>query len=196
MIIDLHNHAELSKNTTLTFSDYIKKSKEKGLSFAITEHNQLYKNEENFSENFAFTGIEILNDYGDFLVFGAPEECIEKRNDMFKLIEFVHENGGIIIAAHPFSGYGICNVINSKDANEIIKLVDAIEVYNGRAKEEECKKAYSLAREHKKPCVGGSDAHNRSELFKCGTKFAENIESIEQLVAAIKDGCCEPVLIG
>lgn len=195
MIIDLHNHCELSKNTSLKLTDYICKAKDLGVSVAITEHNRLYNVQGKIGTVFVFAGIEILNNYGDFIVFGAPEDCIELRNNMFELIDYVHKVGGIIIAAHPFSGYGVCRVNKKEVANEIIKLVDAIEVYNGQSERKLWVKAEDLARIYKKPRVGGSDAHNAGDLFKVGTRFFEKIENIYDLVCAIKNGRCEPVII-
>ncbi|MBO8140377.1 MAG: PHP domain-containing protein [Thermosipho sp. (in: Bacteria)] len=195
MIIDLHNHCELSKNTSLKLTDYIRKAKVLGVSVAITEHNRLYNVQGKVDGVSVFAGIEILNNYGDFIVFGAPEDCIELRNDMFEFIDYVHKLGGVVIAAHPFSGHGVCKVNKKEVANEIIKLVDAIEVYNGKSERKFWKQAIKLAKTYKKPCVGGSDAHNAGDLFKVGTRFFEKIENIYDLVNAIKNGRCEPVII-
>ncbi len=42
MIIDLHNHAELSRNTTARLGDYLERARRLGVGIAITEHNRLY----------------------------------------------------------------------------------------------------------------------------------------------------------
>ncbi|QTA37908.1 PHP domain-containing protein [Thermosipho ferrireducens] len=195
MVIDLHNHCELSKNTDLKLTDYVKRAKVLNISLAITEHNRLYNVQGKVNGVHVFSGIEILNDYGDFIVFGAPESCVELRNNIFEFIDYVHKSGGVVIAAHPFSGYGVCRINKNGLANEIIKLVDAIEVYNGKAERRFWQQAEKLARIYKKPGTGGSDAHNVSDLFKVGTQFFEKIENIYDLVKAIKDGKCKPVLI-
>lgn len=195
MIIDLHNHAELSKHTDLVIDDYILKAKEFNVSAAITEHNRLYNKEGKVDEVLIFSGIEVLNDYGDFLVFGTPEKCIDIRQDIFKLIDYVHSHKGIIIAAHPFSGYGICKVLNENMAGKIIERLDGIEVYNGRTSKEEWNRALNLAAAYKKTCIGGSDAHEKRDLFKVGTLFVDNIENIYDLVKAVKNGRCKPIVI-
>ncbi len=195
MIIDLHNHCELSKNTSLSFDDYLQNAQKKEISFAITEHNCLYYRSGKIGNISFFSGIEILNNYGDFIVFGAPEDCVGLRQDMHKLINYIHRCGGVIIAAHPYSGYGVCKSTDDETANEILKLVDAIEVYNGLADDDSCKKADILAQIHKKPSTGGSDAHNINELFTAGTKFIDKIENINDLVNSIKYGRCEPIKI-
>ncbi|SHH21749.1 PHP-associated domain-containing protein [Thermosipho atlanticus] len=195
MIIDLHNHCELSKNTNLKLDDYVKKAKVLGISLAITEHNCLYNISGKINGVSIFSGIEVLNDYGDFIVFGAPESCVELRNDFLEFVSYVHKSGGIIIAAHPFSGYGVCRVNDKKLASEIISLVDAIEVYNGKVAYKCWLQAKELAKAYKKTQTGGSDAHNIDDLFKVGTRFFDDIDSINDLVSAIKEGRCEPVII-
>ncbi|MBT1247868.1 PHP-associated domain-containing protein [Thermosipho sp. 1244] len=47
----------------------------------------------------------------------------------------------------------------------------------------------------KKPQTGGSDVHNIGDLFKVGTHFFDDVDSIYDLVSAIKEGRCEPVII-
>lgn len=138
--------------------------------------------------------MEILNDYGDFIVFGASEDCL-KRRDIFELIDYVHKCGGIIIAAHPFSGYGVCKVLDSELSNKIIRCVDAVEVLNGRANREEWKKAEQIAAMFNKPCTGGSDAHNKEDLFHVGTIFFDKIENINDLICTVKSGRCKPSII-
>lgn len=195
MIIDLHNHSELSKNTSLKTLDYINHAKNTDISFAITDHNRLFNRSTKQDGINLFAGIEILNNYGDFLVFGVTERCIQIRQDMFELMDYIHENDGVIIAAHPYSGYGICNVLEKKRYEELIPYIDAIEVYNGLSSIEDIKKAEQLAKQYNKPRTGGSDAHHKFQLLKYGTKFTKEIINIQQLVEAIKNGNCEPVII-
>jgi hypothetical protein len=109
VIIDIHNHGELSINTSLTFDDYLVEVQAKSISFAITEHNRLSQKSGIFGEITVFSGMEILNDYGHYLVFGAPQDAIAKR-DIFDLIDYVHESGGVIIVAHPYKCPGLCKV--------------------------------------------------------------------------------------
>ena len=71
--------------------------------------------------------------------------------DIFALIDYVHRRGGVIIAAHPFAGYGVCRAVDPRTADRIIARVDAVEVLNGRAAAEDCEKATRLAMAHDKP---------------------------------------------
>lgn len=195
MIIDLHNHAEFSKNTDLSIHDYTEEALRLNVSFAITEHNCIYKHSGVIDNVLVFPGMEILNDYGDFIVFGAPEDCL-KRRDIFELTDYVHQCGGIIIAAHPFSGYGVCKVLDSELSSNIIHHMDAVEVLNGRTDKDDWKKAEQIAALYSKPCTGGSDAHTKKDLFHIGTMFFDNIANINDLILAIKSERCKPVIIG
>jgi predicted metal-dependent phosphoesterase TrpH len=193
-IIDLHNHAEFSKNTDLSILDYTKEALRLNVSVAITEHNCIYKHAGIINNVLVFPGMEILNDYGDFIVFGAPEDCL-KRRDIFELIDYIHKCGGIIIAAHPFSGYGVCKVLDGELSNKIIRCVDAVEVLNGLANKDDCKKAKQIAAIYNKPCTGGSDAHHKKDLFQVGTMFFNKVENIYDLICAVKSGRCKPTFI-
>ena len=194
MIVDLHNHAEHSQNTDVTLRDYVRAARRLGVAVAITEHNRLYDRDGTVDGVLVLPGMEVLNDYGDFLVFGAPEDCLAYR-EIFALIDYVRRCGGVIIAAHPFSGYGVFRAVDRRTADRIIARVDAVEVLNGRASAEDCEQARRLAVAHGKPAVGGSDAHRAGEMFRAGTRFAHRIESVSDLVREIRRGRCEPVRI-
>ena len=194
MIVDLHNHAERSQNTDLRLEDYVREARRLGLAVAITEHNRLYDRGGVVDGVLVLPGIEVLNDYGDFLVFGAPEDCVAYR-EIFALIDYVHRCGGVIIAAHPFSGYGVCRAVDPAMAGRIIARVDPVAVLNGRASTDDCEKARRLAMAHGKPGVGGSDAHRAGEMFRMGTRFERRIEGVGDLVREIRLGRCEAVRI-
>ena len=194
MIIDLHNHAELSRNTTARLRDYLRRARGLGVGIAITEHNRLYHRGGEIASVPVFPGMEILNDYGDYLVFGAPEDCVAHRN-IFDLIDYVHRSGGVIIAAHPFAGHGVFRAVDSEMAHRIIARVDAVEVLNGRISAEANARAREAAAAHGKPGVGGSDAHSSEEMFRAATRFIHPVRTLGDLVQEIARGRCEPVLL-
>lgn len=192
MIVDLHNHAELSLNTAVGIEDYLPRARVLGVAVAVTEHNRLSRWGGTIGGVLVLPGMEVLNDYGDFLVFGAPEDCLSRR-DIFSLIDYVHRLGGVVIAAHPFTGHGVCRAVGPKMAREIIARVDAVEVLNGRAPAGDCARARRLAVAHGKPEVGGSDAHRPEEMFRAATHFAGEIKTVSDLVREIKAGRCRAV---
>jgi len=194
MIIDLHNHTELSHNASATLEDYVQRARELQVAVGITEHNRLHERGDVVDSVLVLSGIEILNDRGDYLVFGAPESCVGHR-DIFALIDYVHRCGGVIIAAHPFAGHGVCQMLGERTARKIIARVDAVEVLNGRISEPDNERARELAVACGKPGVGGSDAHHPREMFRAATRFAREIRTIADLVREIGLGRCEPVRI-
>ncbi|MHA1911331.1 MAG: PHP-associated domain-containing protein [Candidatus Kariarchaeaceae archaeon] len=194
MIIDIHNHAELSINTSLTFTDYLTEGQTKSLSFAITEHNRLSKKSGIFGEITVFSGMEILNDYGHYLVFGAPQDAIARR-EIFDLIDYVHESGGAIIVAHPYKCPGLCKIKDDELVGQIIDKVDGVETLNGRGNEVYWSLAEKLAIKHNKPQFGGSNAHSFKDLFKTATVFERTITGLSELIKEIKNGRCKPIIL-
>jgi hypothetical protein len=55
--------------------------------------------------------------------------------------------------------------------------------------------ARQAARSMDLPLTGGSDAHSLKQLNTVATKFKEKIESIEDIVKAIKNKKCKPIRI-
>lgn len=193
MIIDLHNHAEYSRNTTLRLFDYINWGKATEISFAITEHNFLYPKEGYFEGVLILPGMEVLNDYGDYLVFGTNREILNIK-DIFEMVDEIHKQGGVVIAAHPFHGFGVCNAVDKKLSLKILRKVDAIEV-NGRGDIESRNRAIKIARKFSKPLTGGSDAHSEDEIARIATKIQGDMNSLDDLVKAIREGNCEPIIL-
>ena len=162
-------------------------------SFAITEHNIVYPQHAVRSD--FFRGMEILNDYGDFLVFGVDEESLQYR-DIFALIEFIHEKHGVLVVAHPFGRHGIYTYCYAAVADKIVEQSDGVEVYNGKCLDEyNIRESRRVATFYNKVCVGGSDAHCAGDLFRVGTKFHHHIINEDALIHAIKSGACEPIML-
>jgi predicted metal-dependent phosphoesterase TrpH len=138
-------------------------------------------------------GIEVLCDYGDFLVFGAPEGCVGLRQDINALIGFVHGAGGIIIAAHPYCGYGVCRALGEDAALPILTQLDAIEAENGMTPAIANTRARAVADRLGKPVTGGSDAHAYHDMLKAATEFTAEISTAADVVTAIKAGRCRAV---
>ena len=67
------------------------------------------------------------------------------------------------------------------------KGVEVIEVLNGGSRGSENDEAGHLAEEYGYRGIGGSDAHIVSHIGRCATRFETPVESIEGLVAALKN---------
>jgi predicted metal-dependent phosphoesterase TrpH len=66
--------------------------------------------------------------------------------------------------------------------------VRIVEVYNGGSRMGEDEAALELAEKYGYAAVGGSDAHLVSQIGRCATRFHDEIESIDELVAALRAG--------
>ncbi|AKI97369.1 PHP-associated domain-containing protein [Kosmotoga pacifica] len=193
MLIDLHNHTDLSSGSNLALEDYVPYAKAYGARVAITDHDIL-NSEANEYRDFFFCGFEAITDYGHFLVFGASPELMHIQN-IYLFIETVHAEGGIVIAAHPFRNTGVFGMLDTESAEKIIDLVDAVEVYNGRSFFDEWEKAIEIAKKFDKPMTGGSDALTEFDIFRVATEFPEDINTLEELIEQIRTGQCKPLLL-
>lgn len=91
----------------------------------------------------------------------------------------------LVIAPHPFFKRGFCL---GKNLEKNINLFDAIEYCHNYINALNLnKKAVEMAKKHKKPIVGTSDAHY---LFEIGTTYSlvDADKNIESIVKAVKDG--------
>jgi len=147
--INLHIHSNISDGTQ-DFDSLIEKAKSLEMQYiSITDHNSLegYKNSKYKNDNILIKGVEFDCFYKMSLLhilgYGIDIEnkelnnlCGETKNDILRLlksrhpkkvIQTIHNAGGIAIMAHPCC----CNVFNLEDY--IKKLInfglDGIEIY-------------------------------------------------------------------
>ncbi|UCG83606.1 MAG: PHP domain-containing protein [Dehalococcoidia bacterium] len=199
MIIDLHTHTwPYSDDSDLKPRELIERAKSFGLDgICFTEHDWHWK-EEDIAQlcgeyDFPiFQGMEISSEEGHLLVFGLTEYKFGMHHAHF-IRQLVDEVGGVIIMAHPYRARVRYNtdpaqLLDSICYNRIFDLVDAIEVMNGRSKDNENKFALDIGYRLNLRGVGGSDAHAPSEIPTFATEFEREIESVEELIAELKAG--------
>ncbi|MBI5787258.1 MAG: PHP domain-containing protein [Candidatus Schekmanbacteria bacterium] len=122
---------------------------------------------------------------GDVLVFGV-EQSLGDELSAQELLEKVHSQGGVAIAAHPYRAF-----LGLRD--NIYKLdLDGIEVFNGNTAPEEMQLADNACKILQLPGTGGSDAHSSQSLGNYLTFFSAWIKSEADLVSAIKQKQCRP----
>ena len=211
MIIDLHNHTfPKSDDSLLSPDDLIINAKKRGLDgICITDHDQFWNpteiNELQLKYSFpVFPGSEITTEEGHVIVFGLNEYIFGMHNIKF-LSEIVKNNSGFMIAAHPYrrrfdsvsqmdpSKLEI-TAINSK-SDLIFKTVDAIESINGRGEDIQNIFSEKICNLLELPSTGGSDSHKLEDIAKVSTKFSTKITSLEELIAQLKNGIYEPILL-
>lgn len=117
-------------------------------------------------------GAEYLTDQGDIIALFLEEEI--KETDAEKLIDKIHDQGGVAILPHPYYHHTL--------SETMVKKIDVIEVFNARCSEEQNKKAAELARKYDKPVICGNDAHLTSELTLCINRLKDNPEPIAAIL--------------
>jgi len=203
MIIDLHIHTTLGSDDSIIDPDgLIEEAKARGLDgVCITEHgNQRPSGLKELARrhNFpVFGGIEASTELGDILIFGL-ESYPRHIHRAIDIRELVLREGGVMIAAHPFrydfpkiwdgSGARPRKRITLEEAcnRPLFKLVEAMEVINGWATEEDVHFAQLVCQHLGLAGTGGSDAHSLPEIGRCVTIFEDRIRTEQELITALK----------
>jgi hypothetical protein len=159
--LDLHVHTTHSIDGHCSVKEAAEAARARGLNgFAITDHNTVSGHEEakklSKSGFIIIPGIEVSSTHGHIVGLGVSE-AIPKKLSPSETVERIKEQGGVAIAAHPFSP--------PRNPNMVYKAkFDAIEVLNSRAIFPSNNIAQRFARINKIPGVGGSDGHRYDEI--------------------------------
>jgi len=192
--VDLHTHTRFGSNCSyMEPSQLAQRAKEVGLdAVCITEHNAPWEEDalRALSEESGFCllgGIEVSTELGDVLVFGVKPRLFA-GSTIEDLRRTVDEQGGVIIAAHPFRGCS--RLIDVEEAADLplLRWVDALEVFNGTSLWAEVEFACAVLERLDLPGVGGSDAHSPLSVGRCYTRFERPLASVPELVAELKAG--------
>ncbi|MCP4667082.1 MAG: PHP domain-containing protein, partial [Deltaproteobacteria bacterium] len=184
MVIDLHVHTSpASPCSSAPVDRLVEEAKKIGLDgICLTDHNFLWDPGlvAGLREKHGFLvmrGNEITTDQGDMVVFGLYKD-IQGIIQLKELREEVRRAGGFMIVAHPFRGFLTFGVgqlgLTPEKAMErpLLKMVDAVEVLNGKVTEQENRFASEVAAGLGLPVTGGSDAHEVDEVGVYATRFA------------------------
>ena len=168
LLFDLHVHTSCSDGF-LSPEQIVVLAQRKGLSgLAIIDHNTIKgaiqaKNfiENNRIEKFkVIVGAEISTTKGHIIGLFLKEDI--NSRDFRTVVEEIKKQGGIVVAAHPVR-IPLFNRIRKKPfiklTPEDFKFLDFIEVWNSQNKKLANALAKSLASQHQKPVLVGSDAH-------------------------------------
>jgi predicted metal-dependent phosphoesterase TrpH len=214
MLIDLHVHTRLSSDSNVAAEAYLKAASmhqpQLG-AICFTEH-RLFPEDPLIDHEYAelqarfgiriFKGIEADTDLGHLLIFGVSTE-LRGRFDLEsrmlradRLIEFVHDCGGIAIPAHPFrdSGYG------ARLDSLLAKLgsaLSAIEVINGQNTTNQNRDAEAACAKLGLTAVGGSDAHFATPrwFLTCATELEREVSTVGELCVELRAGRARPCLM-
>ncbi len=187
MLVELHCHSRHSDGMP-SVQEMVRKAEAVVGAIAITDHNTQagYIEARNMKKNvLLIPGVEITCSYGErkghILALGVEEF---RQGDVFDIIDFVRQSGGITIISHPFRGLGY-----SFHQKEVWKKVDAVEVLNGSTLAYKNTRAYNQAREMKKSMTSGSDAHWLKFLGKYACEI--DADSVDSILKCIKKGRVE-----
>ena len=191
-IIDMHvhlcNRSRCSNLSAESLNENISKQID---GICLTDHWILHpKKFYSIRDVKVFHGVEFDCVLGDILAYGIDSIPLRKRNlPAEKIINHIHDQGGIAVCAHPFSNRhdGFGKYVFDYD-------FDAIEV-NGTILEGLQVKAEKAAIEMDIPTIGGSDAHSYRQLNTVVTKFDMPINSMDDIVRAVKNKECKAIKI-
>lgn len=194
MFIDLHMHEKrYSLDSTISLEEIVEIAKKRGLdAICITDHDSMGLREyaKEYSEKTGFpifVGIEYYSLQGDILAFGI-EHYPEERVDAQAFIDYVHEQGGVVVSAHPFRH----NRRGLEGSLDILRGVDAIEILNGSTLPDATMMAVKYAKKYGFAITGGSDCHYPDKVGICATYFPNAIKTMDDLVSAIRNRECQP----
>lgn len=189
-LIDMHLHLQpRSSCSIMTTEQLYNNLSPKFHAICITDHHVLEPIQRMpFQEIAVFFGVEYTTNEGDILAYGI-HELPSRKLSASEFIEYVHQQNGVAVCAHPFSGRHFAL------GDEVYEYAfDAIEV-NGAIHKHENDLARKAAKIMDLPMIGGSDAHSVNQLNTVGTLFKDLIRSMKDIVKCIKTKRCKSVSI-
>ena len=208
-ILDMHNHSLLSDDARASVEQYAKwldMLRGKGLEidgFVLTEHRQFDPSIEygEIGDRYGlriFNATELDTDAGHFLVYGVSDE-LRRRFDFADvtmgaedLVEVAEDSGGIAVPAHVGRyNIGFCEFVGPDRPFERVRVVEHL---NGGSNEEETSRAAALMNGASYVGIAGSDAHFVNRIGRYLTRFLDPVESMADIVAALKAGKVETVI--
>jgi predicted metal-dependent phosphoesterase TrpH len=200
MFWDIHTHtSRYSGCAHHTPEELVDAAKDIGLGgIVLTEHRYVWQPEE-LAQLQAYAGSDLLvlaggeaschspegKHLGDYLVFGLAS--LEGRPGEPKaLIEWVHQQEGLIIAAHPYRPSSGCkDLIYELD-------VDAVEVWNPNHLPDQVEASRQAALALSKPMTAASDAHWREIVGYHVIEARAKITDMSELMRVIRAGDFHP----
>ena len=192
-IIDMHIHTKYSSCSYIEIHELLSASSLNLEGIVITDHDEIKgaKIAQKYAEKYdikVFTGIEISTLDGHILAYGI-NEILPFELRAIEAIKEIHRLGGVAVASHPFRNvYGsLGNLIYN-----LGDVLDGIEVANAMDSKKAKAQARLAAQQLDLTMIGGSDAHSLKCVGRSTTIFETTIESIEDIVNAIKKNQCRP----
>jgi 3',5'-nucleoside bisphosphate phosphatase len=199
MLIELHSHtSEHSLCSKIHAVDLVSLVRAAGIDgVVLTDHHYLWADNDleilreraGVKENFLIlSGQEVFtSDFGDILVYGADQSF--RQGILLSAVRQAAPHAAIIWA-HPYRGY-LPTEIELFAAD-----LDGIEIINTHHRLHENEQAINDWRTWGNTATSGTDIHQADIATFYPTKFDVTISSIDDLVAALRNGRCLPELDG
>lgn len=164
--VEFHCHTIFSKDSLTRPEDLVKACRRKGIDrVVVTDHNTIAgaRAAQTIDPELVIVGEEIATTRGEILAAFVSEE-IPKGLTPGETIRRLKDQGAFISVSHPFDRWRSGHW-REEDLLEILREVDAIEVYNSRCMLPRFnQKARQFAEKHHLAGTVGSDAHVAFEL--------------------------------
>lgn len=182
--IDLHTHSSISPDGGIKPEQY-RKLLEDGIMdyIAVTDHNEISAAQEIQKEHgkHIIVGEEIMTTKGELVGLFLKKRVAPGQTPL-KTAQEIKAQGGVVYVPHPFETAR--SGLQEEDLRTIAKLVDIMEVYNGRALpvvQDKSSEALAWAREQKCAVAASSDAHSKRGIGHTYTTIKEPLESRDDL---------------
>lgn len=126
----------------------------------------------------------------EMLIYGVAPEVFVKNPEFIMLgakekADFVRDNGGITVCAHPFRSRSYIPNPNKKPDPSIF---DGIEAYNQGNLPEENQKAFDFATENGLFTTSGGDIHRKNDFGFAGIEFTKKLKNDRDFIKKLKSG--------
>lgn len=191
---DLHVHSFLGDGMLSPFG-LVSRARHQGLhAFAITDHNRLFAAKAGrwysrlVGGPTVLTGEEVTAP-GFHLIAVGIDKHVTWRQSAGEVVEDIHRQGGVAIAAHPTRRYWAAyddNLMQQLDGTEVMHP----NVYASNQKAEEIRSFYRRAEEngHHLTAVGSSDYHWFNSLGICRTYIFARQNDEPAILEALRAG--------
>jgi predicted metal-dependent phosphoesterase TrpH len=201
--IDLHIHtSRYSGCSNIDPVKLLRKAKAVGLDgIALTEHGICWSAEsiEQVRRKSQITDLVILpgqevacytksgHFQGEFLVFG-PDRSLGSNRTLEAILEIVHGEGGVVIAAHPFRKLPGGRGFYGAGEGVYGAGLDGLEIEHPSYDYESRLLAKRAQEELQIAGTGGSDAHDLSAVGICRTIFFQSVRDVDSLCREVRAG--------
>ena len=199
-IIDFHVHSPVSTCSRTTFLGILSWASRKNLNGLVVTDHDTYHGVEKMrthalsSEITIYKGIEVTSLEGHLLLLGCEDIPPPGMLRSIEILDLIRDVGGVIIAAHPYRMIHTGYFRESHSLGDLIYelAIDGIEL-NAKCSKQENKLARTAAQSRDLALIGGSDAHQDSDIGVLVTGFDEVIEDEDDLIQAIHARKCRPL---